>query len=219
MKISIFIPVVLIPGFTLAYNFFKPTQGAVTDSENSKPYSGCSTTIQEFDIQTDQKIVTELPSNFNPTELLDSSHKPEVYTKAMIELQRLEQEPVCHRLAAQLLINNCKGVDETSNQDPSSSSAHLQRHHIESFACALSMCDLERAKFVIPEACIPFGSASLYQVSRNKHSRLDISSEEVGGCLEALAQDYSLWSTWLSYRDKSLLFCRASRLDIDKGIQ
>lgn len=166
----------------------------------------------------DVNVSTE-PSNFNPSELLDfKARKPEVYTSAMVELKRLEQEPICHRTAAQLLMDNCRAIEEMDASNAQWGNAHIQRHHVESFANGLTMCDMERAKFVTPKACSPFGSSALYRASRDKHSQLDISQDQVTDCLEALGRDHSHWGTWLSNRDKAVTICRAARLDIEKGM-
>lgn len=135
----------------------------------------------------------------------------------MLELKRLEEQPVCHRLAAQLLMNNCRGLDGVDAENYDFNSVHLQRHHVESFAASLAICDLERAKFTIPRSCSPFRSLALHQAAHDGKGRLEVSAEEVGDCLESFGQDQSHWSTWLSYRDKALLFCKAARLEIDKG--
>jgi hypothetical protein len=159
------------------------------------------------------------PPNFNPSELLDfKARKLEVYASAMVELKRLEQEPICHRTAAQLLMDNCRGIEEMDASTAQWDNAHIQRHHVESFANGLTMCDMERAKFVTPRACSPFGSSALYRAARDKHSQLDISQEQVTDCLEALGRDHSHWGTWLSNRDKAVTICRAARLDIEKGM-
>lgn len=158
-------------------------------------------------------------AKFNPHELLDAiSRKPDIYNKAMLELKRLEEEPVCHRVAVQLLMNNCQGLEENGDGDYQMEGSQLQRHHVESFAASLAICDLERGRFIIPDACTPFTSSALSRASRDIKSKLRVSPDQVGGCLEALGQHHSHWNTWLSYRDKALLFCRASRLDIDKGM-
>jgi len=156
--------------------------------------------------------------NFNAQELLDSkSRRSDVYTKAMLELKRLEEEPICHRVAVQLLMNNCQGLEDVGESEYQFESAHLQRHHVESFAASLAICDLERGSFVIPSACLQFTSSSLMRASRDQKGNLQVSPDQVGSCLGALGQDHSHWMTWLSYRDKALLFCRAARFDIDKG--
>lgn len=156
---------------------------------------------------------------FNPDELLNSrSRKPEIYTKAMLELKRLEEEPICHRVAVQLLMNNCQGLEDVGEDSYQWDNGHLQRHHVESFAASLAICDLERGRFIIPQSCTLFTSSALHRISRDGRGKLQVSPEQVGGCLEALGQDHSHWNTWLSYRDKALLFCRAARTDIDKGM-
>jgi hypothetical protein len=161
---------------------------------------------------------TGLTVEFNPSELLKSRiPKPEVYQKAMLELKRLEEEPICHRMAARLLMSNCQGLENISEQDYKLTSASIERHHVESFAASLAMCDMERARFDIPGACTPFRSSALHKAIRGNGILL-VSPEQVSACLEALGQDHSHWMTWLSYRDKALLFCRGARVDIDKGI-
>ncbi len=169
----------------------------------------------------DQSELPDVTSDFNPTELLESrSRRPEIYTKAMLELKRLEEQPLCHRLAAQLLVNNCRSLEGVDEENYDWNSVHLQRSHVESFAASLAICDLERAKFTIPRSCSPFNHLALQQAARhgNGNGKLEVSGEKVTDCLESLALDPSYWSTWLSYRDKALLFCKAARLDIDKGM-
>ncbi|KAG9245100.1 hypothetical protein BJ878DRAFT_541623 [Calycina marina] len=159
----------------------------------------------------------DVNSKFNAQVLLDSRvRKPEIYTKAMLELKRLEEEPICHRVAVQLLMNNCQGLENVGESDYEYNSAHLQRHHVESFAASLAICDLERGGFAIPTPCLPFTSSSLIQASRDQKGNLQVSPDQVGSCLGGLAKDPSQWNTWLSYRDKALLFCRAARFDVDK---
>lgn len=135
----------------------------------------------------------------------------------MLELKRLEEEPICHRVAVQLLMNNCQGLENIGESEYQLESANVQRHHVESFAASLAICDLERGAFVIPPACRPFTSSYLLRASREGNGQLQVTPDQVGSCLGALGQEHSHWMTWLSYRDKALLFCRASRLDIDKG--
>jgi hypothetical protein len=135
----------------------------------------------------------------------------------MSELKRLEQEPTCHKVAVQLLMNNCHGLEDLAEEDYQVDSGKLQKHHVESFAASLAICDLERGKFDIPYACTPFTSTVMHRAARDGHEKLEVTPDEVGWCLEALGQDHSHWNTWLSYRDKALLFCRAARFDIDKG--
>ncbi|CZR51965.1 uncharacterized protein PAC_01842 [Phialocephala subalpina] len=198
MKLSQLVILVVIPGTALAYSPWRSTNQVDT-------------------VSNDVNTPNDSDSKFNPSELLDfKAHKPEVYTKALMELKRLEQEPICHRTAAQLLMNNCRGIEENDASENQWGSSHLQRHHVESFANGLTMCDAERAKWAIPEACFPFESSALYRASRDKHSRLDVSHHQVGDCIEALGRESSHWTTWINAREKAVTICRAARLDIEK---
>ena len=171
-------------------------------------------------IQSNQFIDSPSASgslDFKANELLESTaRKPDIYTKAMIELKRLEEEPICHRVAVKLLVNNCQGLEDFREGEYQPESSRLQRHHVESFAASLAICDLERGRFVIPYACNLFTSHALQRAA--EQGTLQVSPEQVGECLEALGQDHSHWNTWLSYRDKALLFCRAARFDTEKGM-
>lgn len=170
-------------------------------------------------IPIDGPELSDVTFDFNPSELIDpKSRRPKIYTKAMIELKRLEEEPICHRMAAQLLINNCRGLEDIDEHNYDTKSNNLQRSHVESFACSLAVCDMERARSTIPEPCSPYASSSLLQAARHADSKLQVSPEQVGDCLNALDGNPNHWNTWLSYRDKALLFCRAARVDIDKGL-
>lgn len=161
----------------------------------------------------------DLTFDFNPSELIDpKSRRPNIYTNAIIELKRLEEEPLCHRMAAQLLINNCRGLEDIDEHNYDAKKSHLQRSHVESFACSLAICDMERARSPIPEQCSPYASSSLLRAARDANSKLQVSPEQVGDCLNALTGNPNHWNTWLSYRDRALLFCRAARGDIDKGM-
>jgi hypothetical protein len=154
---------------------------------------------------------------FDPKALLESRPRnSEIYTKAMIELKRLESEQTCHRLAAQLLMNNCRDVTEMSDKDSELSNA--QNHHVESFANGLTLCDLSRGKFAVSDACAPFTASALLRVYQGGKGKLDVTTQQTASCIEALAKDHSQWLTWLKHRDNALMFCRAIRLDIDKGM-
>jgi hypothetical protein len=214
MKVPHLVAVVQLPLFIGGYSLFK-SNATQAISQNDGQY-GFSESSSRVDNPTD--VSTSIDFKFNPDELLDSwSRKPAIFTKAMLELKRLEEEPTCHRVAVQLLMNNCKGLDNIGDEEFQSGNGHLQKHHVESFAASLAICDLERGRFVIPYACNLFTSDNLYRTARDGKGKLQVSLQQVGGCLEALGQDHSHWNTWLSYRDKAILFCRAARYDIEKG--
>lgn len=159
------------------------------------------------------------PPSFNAHQLLNPrARDPDIYNKAILELKALEEKPVCHRVAVQLHMNNCQDLKESGDADYELGESQLQRHHIESFAASLAICDLESGSFDIPRACALFRSPALLRASRDMKGQLKVSPKQVGACMEALGQIDSMWNSWLSYRDKTLLLCRAYRLDIDKGV-
>jgi hypothetical protein len=135
----------------------------------------------------------------------------------MIELKQLESEPICHRVAARLLVNNCRGLEQLNEHNYQFNSNEAQRHHVDSFTISLTTCELERMALMVPGECSPFTSVALFKYARDGREELEVSSGQVNECLRALAQDQSSLQTWLSYRDKALLFCQAARLDLDKG--
>ncbi|EKD15193.1 nuclear membrane fusion protein Kar5 [Drepanopeziza brunnea f. sp. 'multigermtubi' MB_m1] len=159
------------------------------------------------------------PSNvdfkFNPQELLDS-RKPEVYSEALVRLKRLEGEPICHRVAAQLLMNNCRGLEGINEQTYQLNSDHIQRHHVETFAASLTTCEIERLgdpearEDPVPQACSIFSSSVLFEHAREQKGKLNVSHEEVHSCIIALTKIENGYATWLSYRDTALMFCRAA---------
>lgn len=157
------------------------------------------------------------PLELNPSRLLeDTRQKPGFYAAAMLEIKRLEEKPVCHRMAAQLLVKNCQGLKDLGVHEYQVASERMQRHHVESFAASLAMCDMDRARFDIPDACRPFKSHALETALRT-NGKLDVTADDVSYCLQGLGQDHSHWSTWLSYRDTSLLLCRGASVDVEKG--
>jgi hypothetical protein len=172
-----------------------------------------------FNDSLDQNELAGVTFDYNPSELIDpKSRRPKIYSNAIIELKRLEEEPLCHRMAAQLLINNCRGLEDIDEHNYDALKSHLQRSHVESFACSLAICDMERARSPIPKQCSQYASSSLLRVVRAVNSKLKVSPEQVEDCLNALTDNPNHWNTWLSYRDKALLFCRAARIDIERGL-
>ncbi|KAF8864833.1 hypothetical protein BDZ45DRAFT_494583 [Acephala macrosclerotiorum] len=211
MKLSQVVILMVLSGTALTYSPWR-TRNQVPTASNGDSFRSEG----NFDL-LDAKLPNESDDKFNPSELLDfKARKPEAYNSALKTLQELEQKPICYRMAAQLLMDNCRGVEENDASGNQFDSSHIRRHHVESFANGLTMCDAERAKWVIPEACSPFESFALYRAARDKHSRLDVSHKQVGDCIEALGQHSSAWTTWVSARNQAVTICRAARLDIDK---
>jgi hypothetical protein len=215
MKITRLLPFVVAWPHALGYN---PFRGAPSDTVAEGEYDIVLLFLVS-NASIDRNELPDVTFDFNPAELIyPKSRRPKIYANAIIELKRLEEEPLCHRMAAQLLINNCRGLADIDEHNYDAKSTHLQRSNVESFACSLAICDMERARSPIPEQCSPYASASLFRAARDADSKLQVSPEQVGDCLNALTSDPNHWNTWLSYRDRALLFCRAARVDIDKGL-
>ena len=136
-----------------------------------------------------------------------------MYSIALAELQELESQPFCHRVAARLLVNNCQLVDGKDEATILTDSGRQVRDFVDSYAASLAICDLERGSFNIPPECAKFREVSLSQIAiRNSgQAQLHVSEREIGLCLSALATSDAAWSTWISYRHKALRFCEAAR--------
>lgn len=146
-----------------------------------------------------------------------ASRLPNIYAVAMQELQELESEPLCHRIAARLLVNNCQLLDGKDDATVLIDSGRQIRDFVDSYAASLAICDLERGSFDIPSGCAPFRENSLAQIPDSKFPRLHVSPQQIDSCLSGLARSDSAWNTWVSYRHKALRFCEAARADNDKA--
>ncbi|KAK3902182.1 hypothetical protein C8A05DRAFT_34121 [Staphylotrichum tortipilum] len=152
-----------------------------------------------------------------PSSLLHNSRLPSIYAVALSELQELESEPLCHRVAARLLVNNCQLVDGKDEATILTDSGRQVRDFVDSYAASLAICDLERGRFSIPKECAKFREPSLSQIAIRHEAQLHVSPAEIGLCLSALAASDAAWSTWVSYRHKALRFCEAARVDNEKA--
>lgn len=157
--------------------------------------------------------------NFSPYEILQSSGSPpsDVYIVALSELQDLESEPLCHRIAARLLVGNCQLLDGKDEATVLTDSGRQIRDFVDSYAASMAICDLERGSFNIPRACQNFREPALGQLPLGDQAQLHVTSGEIDQCLSGLAMENSAWSTWVSYRHKALRFCEAARADQEKG--
>ncbi|KAK5987815.1 hypothetical protein PT974_11949 [Cladobotryum mycophilum] len=144
------------------------------------------------------------------------SRLPNMYMIALSELQELESEPLCHRIAARLLVNNCQILDGQNDATVLMDTGRAARDFVDSYAASLAICDLERGSFRIPSACSKFRESTLASVSPPSKPQLHVTTAEIDGCLEGLAQSDSAWNTWVSYRHKALRFCEAARADNEK---
>ncbi len=140
-----------------------------------------------------------------------------LYAAALKELESLESQPLCHRIAARLLVNNCHllhGHDETVEL---ADTGRLTRDFVDSYAAGLAICDLERGSFAIPRECTKFREPTLANLEVAKTPHLHVSTIEIDKCLEGLAQSDSSWNTWISYRHKAVRFCEIAKSDNEKG--
>ncbi|KAM0251278.1 hypothetical protein ACHAQJ_008269 [Trichoderma viride] len=135
---------------------------------------------------------------------------------ALNELQELESEPLCHRIAARLLVNNCQLLDGRDDATILTDSGRDARDFVDSYAASLAICDLERGSFTIPSVCSKFQESTLARMSPPIKPQLHVTTAEIDDCLEGLAQSDSAWNTWVSYRHKTLRFCEAARADNEK---
>ncbi|KAI1111682.1 hypothetical protein F5Y14DRAFT_303933 [Nemania sp. NC0429] len=142
---------------------------------------------------------------------------PSSYEIALNELQELESEPLCHRIAARLLVNNCQLLEGKDEATVLTDSGRKIRDFVDSYAASLAICDLERGRFEIPTECAKLREPTLSQLPIQKTARLHVTSGEIDSCLSGLGASDSAWNTWVSYRHKALRFCEAARADNDKA--
>ncbi len=151
-------------------------------------------------------------NNVTPTSSL-----PNAYEIALRELQELESEPLCHRIAARFLVNHCQLLDGQDDATILTDSGQVARDFVDSYAASLAICDLERGNFKIPLACMKFREPALAKLPAPSKPALHVSTTEIDDCLTGLAQSDSAWNTWVSYRHKALRFCEVARVGNEKG--
>ncbi|CAK7211931.1 hypothetical protein SBRCBS47491_001291 [Sporothrix bragantina] len=158
-------------------------------------------------------------SSISPSDLLQdgAQQRSALYQRALIELQELEAEPLCHRVAARLLVNNCHLLDGKDDATLHTDSGRRARDFVDSYAASLAICDLERANFHIPAACAAFREPMLSQIPlSDNEAHLHVSEAQIRACLTGLGESPSAWNTWVSYSHKAVRFCEAARADHEK---
>ncbi|KJZ74650.1 hypothetical protein HIM_06000 [Hirsutella minnesotensis 3608] len=179
----------------------------------------CSVIAQAFSWGTSRQHVLKEPHDGYTARSLpirNRDQSPNIFAVALRELQELESEPLCHRIAARLLVNNCQLLDGRDEATVLTDSGRATRDFVDSFAASLAICDLSRGSFRIPASCSKFREPFLAEMPVPSQPRLHVSPQEIDSCLEGLAQSDSAWNTWISYRHKALRFCDAARADNEK---
>ncbi|TLS27220.1 hypothetical protein PpBr36_04757 [Pyricularia pennisetigena] len=163
-----------------------------------------------------REAATSYTDAYVPTSVIQPAVLVDVYADALRQLQQLESEPLCHRIAARLLVTNCQLLDGKDEATVLTDSGRLIRDFVEAYAASLAICDLERGDFYIPSACSPFREPALAKVSAQRDLSLHVSSSQIQACISGLKSPDSAWGTYISYRHKALQFCEAARADQEK---
>ncbi|KAK7744397.1 hypothetical protein SLS62_010187 [Diatrype stigma] len=139
-----------------------------------------------------------LRTSTSPGHLLHatSPHQPDAYEIALQELRQLESEPLCHRVAARLLVNNCELLEGKDEATVLTDSGRQIRDFVDSYAASLAICDLERGSFAIPTECAKFREPILGQLPIGNEAHLHVTSTEIDACLSGLGTSDSAWNTW-----------------------
>lgn len=160
-----------------------------------------------------------LKSDLSASQILRTGQRTlNTYETALEELRQLESEPLCHRTAARLLVNNCQLLEGKDEATVLTDSGRQVRDFVDAYAASLAICDLERGSFIIPHECDKFRESVLVQLTLQDSSYLHVSSGDIDSCLSGLGASDSAWNTWVSYRHKALRFCEAARAENEKGL-
>ena len=159
------------------------------------------------------------PTYERPSEAVQPASKlPNVYAAALHELEELESGPLCHRVAARLLVDNCQLLEGKDEATFLTDSGRQLRDFVDAFAASLAICDLERGPFKIPLECAPFRESTLSNLPVGGPPTLHVNSWEIDRCLNALGDSDAAWNTWISYRHSALRFCEAARADNERSM-
>ncbi|KAI1846223.1 hypothetical protein JX266_007748 [Neoarthrinium moseri] len=173
---------------------------------------------RESNINPSRRVGLNLQPDLSASSLLHTQNqRATTYEIALHELQQLESEPLCHRTAARLLVNNCQLLEGKDEATVLTDSGRQIRDFVDAYAASLAICDLERGSFAIPRECTKFRESALNQLGPPETAQLHVSSKEIDSCLSGLGASDSAWNTWISYRHKALRFCEAARADNEKA--
>ena len=139
------------------------------------------------------------------------------FATALSELQELESKPLCHRIAARLLVNNCQLINGQNDVHTRSNNDGEARDFVDAYAISLAICDLERGSFVIPRTCSHFRESTLAEIPVPVKPQLHVSTHQITECLGDLAPSDAAWNTWVNYRHQAMRFCQASLSENQRG--
>lgn len=143
----------------------------------------------------------------------------------------MESAPICNRLAALDLINNCKSLEQSSDTVNPESEVILDEVKSE-YAARLAVCELLGAKAHVPrecdilvpsvQACGKGRSSSFF--SRQKKDSVEekycypgTTYAQLERCLRALESRSQSWTSYSNARQNAVVMCHASRDAIDRG--
>ncbi|KAF2243777.1 hypothetical protein BU26DRAFT_109008 [Trematosphaeria pertusa] len=170
---------------------------------------------------------TNSTQNLNLVDLLHSSsvEHQKNYVRAIQILEKTNTQPICQRRAAMNLINDCRELEQQPNHDDSKTEEALEFQK-DAYATRLAVCEIDRAKARIPDACSVATLSSeachqkqgwrFYLQRRSHNSTTELcypqaSPKQVAACMKALHDKPQDWTSFSNARQNALTMCQASR--------
>jgi hypothetical protein len=154
----------------------------------------------------------------------------EILSQALRIVHSMESAPTCNRLAVLNLINDCKSLEQNSDNVKLESETLLDEVKSE-YAARLAVCELLGAKALVPRECgilVPSPQAcgkgrfsSFF--SRQKDSANgeycypEATHTQFERCLKALESRPQSWTSYSNARQNAVVMCHASRDAIERG--
>jgi hypothetical protein len=142
----------------------------------------------------------------------------DVMARALKEIQDLTDKPFCNRLAASVLLDNCRVLDQTSDNVQKTKESERREDFLKIFAASLTMCDLEALERHVPHQCAPFGQSALLEMRhQGGEQAMHIDYPAMRSCLKTIGEESSTSLLWKHNHQSADILCQASRIDIEKG--
>ena len=135
-----------------------------------------------------------------------------IYTQAVDLLSSMQSAPSCNRLAALTLMNSCQSI-EGSNPNSEASLDDIR----SIYAAQLAMCEIESAGSDIPQSCARLAHHPESKTPLSDSLKL-IPKGQLSRCLQSLESRPQWWTSYSNNRQSAVIMCKASRVDIDKGL-